>query len=93
MLQLFFLPKEKHVIKYMLLLQMLIVKIFYVAISRAKYDCKLYSKDIDLLYKKSREIWREHDCTRKILEKVKKISKPEISKEEINHNSVNKEKI
>lgn len=65
---------------------------FYVAISRAKYDCKLYSKDIDLLYKKVEKYGVNMTAHEKILEKVKEISKPEISKEEINHNSVNKEK-
>ena len=65
---------------------------FYVAISRAEYDCKLYTKDIDLLYRKVEKYGVNLTAHEKIIEKVKEISKPEISKEEINLKHVNKEK-
>lgn len=62
---------------------------FYVAISRAEYDCKLYTKDRDLLYKNVEKYGVNLTAHEKYSEKIKEISKIELSKVDNSSKKIN----
>jgi ATP-dependent exoDNAse (exonuclease V) alpha subunit len=53
---------------------------FYVAISRAKYDCKIYSKDKEILYRNVEKIGSNKTAFDKILEKSEQLFNSNILK-------------